>query len=68
MSFRFHENEERIECETLEAFRESLVDWNRRETNTYERVFAVFKPISRHNWDMQANLTGNNSVSTSIVI
>ena len=65
MSFTFHKDEEVIHCETLESFRKSLVDWNRRETNTYERVFAVFKPMSRYNWDLFTNdMTGANSVST----
>ena len=64
MSFRFNEDEEFISCDTLESFRESLVDWNRRETNTYERVFTVFKPFSRFNWDIDTKNSGLHAVST----
>ena len=64
MSFRFNEDEEVISCDTLESFRESLVAWNRLETNTYERVFTVFKPFSRFNWDIDTKNSGLHAVST----
>ncbi|KAL5255798.1 hypothetical protein ACHWQZ_G011130 [Mnemiopsis leidyi] len=61
MSFRYHKDEEFISCNTLESFRQSLVEWNRRETNTYERVFTVFKPFSRFNWDLDGDISGTHA-------
>lgn len=67
MSFRYHKDEEFISCNTLESFRQSLVEWNRRETNTYERVFTVFKPYSRFNWDLDGDISGTHAVSTTLI-
>ena len=42
---------ENVNCDSLEAFRKSLTEWNYRQEEAFEYAKAIFQPLSKLNWD-----------------